>query len=259
MLVLPVIDLQQGQVVAAHAGNRANYRPLRSRLVADARPASVAAAFVQQFHLRQAYVADLDAIGGADLNWDAYAEIGRHGLQLWLDAAIADRDRGTAVASWTGAGAPIQPILGLETLPSIDRLVEVLDAVGPQRLVVSLDMLTGRIWTRVPQWRDSRPLDVAVELLRLGVQRLILLDVSRVGSGTGPGTVELLRDLRERDAHAQIVCGGGIAGWDQIEMLGRAGCSGVLIATALHSGQIGEGDVRRAERIGVESERSHEG
>ena len=95
--------------------------------------------------------------------------------------------------------------------------------------------------------------------MRLGVQRLILLDVSRVGSGTGPGTVELLRDLRERDAHAQIVCGGGIRGWDQIEMLGRAGCNGVLIATALHTGQIGEGEVRRAERIGMDSERSREG
>jgi phosphoribosylformimino-5-aminoimidazole carboxamide ribotide isomerase len=219
----------------------------------------VAAAFVQKFQLRQAYVADLDAIGGADLSWDAYAEIGQHGLQLWLDAAIADRGRGIAVTSWTGAGSPIQPILGLETLPSIIRLVEVLDAVGPQRLVVSLDMLAGRIWTRVPQWQDSRPLDVARELLRLGVQRLILLDVSRVGSGNGPGTVELLRDLRAQNAHAQIVCGGGIAGWDQIETLGRAGCSGVLIATAFHTGQIGEGEVRRAERIGMDSERSRDG
>jgi phosphoribosylformimino-5-aminoimidazole carboxamide ribotide isomerase len=189
------------------------------------------------------------------LSWDTYAAIGQHGLQLWLDAAVTDPARVMALTSWTGAGSPVQPILGLETLRSVDLLAEVLQAVGPQRLVVSLDMITGRVWTHVPQWQDAQPLAVATELLRIGVQRLILLDVSRVGSGGGTGTAELLRDLREIDAGVQILCGGGIARWDQIETLGRAGCHGVLIATAFHTGQLDASDVRRAERIGSVHER----
>ena len=70
--ILPVIDLKGGIVVRGVAGQRDQYRPVESCFTADAQPASVAMGLTERFCFRQVYVADLDAIGGAEPNWPAF-------------------------------------------------------------------------------------------------------------------------------------------------------------------------------------------
>lgn len=248
MLVLPVMDLQRGVVVAGQAGQRATYQPLRSVLASDARPATVAAVYARQLGLRQVYVADLDAIAGAAPDWTSYGQIAAQGLLLWIDAGTATSDRAAALAGAADVPQPAQIIVGLEVLTSRRSLRGIMQAIDPQRMVVSLDLFRGRPWTQVASWQDRRPREVARDLLRLGVRRLILLDVARVGTGTGSGTVDLVREVRELDEHVQLICGGGIHSREQIAELRRAGCNGVLLGTSLHCGLIGEPDLRRLEQ-----------
>lgn len=96
MHILPVIDLLDGQVVRAVAGERARYRPVRSRLAGDADPVAVAAALLELAPFAAVYVADLDAIAGdgSPRNLDSLqrlgAVLGRRGVgELWLDAGRA--------------------------------------------------------------------------------------------------------------------------------------------------------------------------
>jgi len=117
MFVLPVLDLLSGAVVRGVAGDRGNYRPVESLLCGDARPTSVARAFAN-LGLREAYVADLDAIAGREPAWDTYRELLDCGLSLWVDAGAGDAPRAERLASFEHAGqaAISRIVVGLESL-----------------------------------------------------------------------------------------------------------------------------------------------
>src|SRR5687768_1417282 len=93
-----------GLVVRGVAGKRDAYRPVESRIAADARPASVARAFRQRLCLSDAYVADLDAIRGAPPAWDVYRELVDCGLRLWVDAGAGNAVRACELNEFQHAG-----------------------------------------------------------------------------------------------------------------------------------------------------------
>lgn len=241
MRILPVIDLLGGQVVHGQAGQRHLYRPVRSILTDDSAPSAVAAAFVTRLGLRDVYVADLDAIERAAPSWDAYDQIVAQGVCIWLDAGVTD----TMFCRQLFAryGDALEVVVGLETLHSADELRAILDELGADRIVVSLDLICGAPRTHVAAWQTQSASAIAEELGRLGVYRWILLDVSRVGTGQGTGTQDLCRQLRREHQEWQLICGGGIARVDDIRALANDGVNGVLLASTLHDGRIGKAEI----------------
>src|SRR5438105_6200556 len=111
MRIIPVLDLMNGLAVRAIAGQRRDYRPLRTRLCASPDPLVVAGAF-QKLGFAELYLADLDAIGGAEPAWPLYAQLRRLGFALWLDAGVRDLSDADRLA----AAAVEQVIVGLETV-----------------------------------------------------------------------------------------------------------------------------------------------
>ena len=87
MRVIPVIDLMGGQVVRGVGGRRDEYRPIKTILAADARPATIGRALAAA-GFREAYVADLDAIAGAAPAWSIYEELLSCPLTLAVDAVL---------------------------------------------------------------------------------------------------------------------------------------------------------------------------
>ena len=71
------------------------------------------------------------------------------------------------------------------------------------------------------------------------MRRLLLLDLSRVGTGRGIGTLDLVVELRRIDPRVEISVGGGIAGIDEVIAIRDQGAAAVLIGSALHDGRIG--------------------
>ena len=86
MRLIPVIDLKGGLVVHAVRGDRRRYAPLESRLVDGPQPDRVARAFWQR-GLREIYVADLDALGGAEPDWESLQAIAGTGAACWWTPA----------------------------------------------------------------------------------------------------------------------------------------------------------------------------
>jgi phosphoribosylformimino-5-aminoimidazole carboxamide ribotide isomerase len=68
--------------------------------------------------------------------------------------------------------------------------------------------------------------------------------LARVGSGEGVDLQFLKRVLSE--VEVEVFVGGGVRDVDDLVELKRLGVSGVLMATALHSGQISVDNLRRA-------------
>lgn len=239
MDVVPVIDLKQGAVVRAIAGQRHLYRPLVSPLVQDASPKTLARNLRDRFGFRTAYVADLDAIEGKSPDVAAWRAIAHEGLHLWLDAGL-----GTLEAAQAAQRRLIEEkldatlVIGLETLASPEALAVICAALGREQTIFSLDLRSGQPITQYPQWQSLSPLQIARQAVRIGIRRLLVLDLADVGQSGGVSTVALCRQLRSAFPTVQLYAGGGVRGWDDLVRLAEAGCSAVLVSSALHQGSL---------------------
>jgi phosphoribosylformimino-5-aminoimidazole carboxamide ribotide isomerase len=236
--VIPVIDLKGGQVVRGIAGRRAEYQPIRSKLVSDAGPRSVARA-ITQLGFTEAYVADLDAIDGGEPAWETFGAVAAFGLDLWIDAGISTTARALQLARIPVEHRVTGIVAGLESLPEPGLLVEWLAIAGPDRLIVSLDLRDGRPITQVESWRTWSAESIGRAAIDLGVRRLIVLDLARVGVGQGAGTEQLCRALRNYSPDIELTAGGGVRGPKDLESLAQSGCDSALVASALHDGRLG--------------------
>jgi phosphoribosylformimino-5-aminoimidazole carboxamide ribotide isomerase len=223
--LIPVLDVMNGIVVRGVGGRRHEYQPVVSRLTSSTEPVDVARTLVDEFRPAELYLADLDAIAGSLPAIALYRAIRDLGVRLWVDAGIRD---GPGAGRVAGAGCDV--IAGLETVPRPNALRDIVTAVGADRVVFSLDLRGG---SPLRDWPDP-----AATATACGIPRLIVLDLARVGGGTGTGTENLCRELAAAHPDLDLIAGGGISGWDDVRRLAGCGVKGVLVASALHDGGI---------------------
>src|SRR5262249_48946032 len=94
-------------------------------------------------------------------------------------------------------------------------------------------------------WTSDDPLAIAFEAIACGVHDVLLLDVSRVGTGSGPGTERLFSEIRQAHPEVSISLGGGISRVEEILELKEAGAASVLVGSAIHDGRIGRAELGR--------------
>lgn len=247
MQVIPVIDLMGGQVVRGVAGRREAYLPIQSQIAADARPATVARALVEQFGINAVYVADLDAIVHGRPDVQAWSEIAGAGLKLWLDAGVKDAQVGRQVVDQLMTiTTDFELIVGLESLTSLEALLPIAKLCGGP--IVSLDLKAGVPQTQIEQLHDAKPIDIARILCEEPIYGLIVLDVADVGMNTGVSTIELCRGISAK-YRGRLISGGGVRTFGDLQTLADAGCSGALVASALHDGRLTRADVKRARQL----------
>jgi len=231
--IIPVLDVQRGQLVQALGGVRREYRPLVSSLVDSADPERVAQVLRERYQFRSFYLADLDAIAGWALALPVYRRLADTGIDLWVDAGIADVP--TALAALDHGASRV--IVALETLVEPAVLSQLVKAQGPARVTFSLDLRAGQPLTRIASWRGRVPMELAEWALQEGVKDLIVLDLAAVGRSEGPAVLELCREIHARHPQVGLYAGGGVRGEEDLAALGAAGVTGALVATALHRGQ----------------------
>lgn len=238
MRVIPVIDLRGGVAVHAVRGDRERYRPLRSRIAEGSDPVDLTCAVRERFGLDELYVADLDAIGGGPGNSDVVGALALE-ARVMVDAGSATA---TAVAAFLELGVA-RVVIGTESLPGADAFRRLRADLPEAPLVLSLDLRGGRLVSPDPALSDIAAADALARLADAGAQEAIVLDLARVGSGEGPD-VTLLGELHARFPEVELLAGGGVRDAADLRALAGAGTAGALVATALHGGAIGAGELR---------------
>jgi phosphoribosylformimino-5-aminoimidazole carboxamide ribotide isomerase len=233
--ILGVLDVLGGKAVHAIAGNRAEYEPLSSRWSATACPLEVGKSLVENVAIDTLYLADLDSITKGQPNWWLYRDLQQIVPSFWLDAGVR-----TSADARLLREAGIQNIVtGLETLDGADQLAEILEeGIDP---IFSLDLREG---SPLGNW-DEAVEGILDNVLAMGVSRLLVLDLARVGVGAGVGTEPLLASIRQRYPQIELYSGGGVHALADLQRLKSLGLSGVLLATALHEGRITREELRR--------------
>lgn len=234
MRLIPVLDLLDGVVVHAVKGEREHYRPVVSALVDTAEPLAVSGAFREKLGLVELYVADLDAIQGRGHHRALIARLAsQEKMRLLVDAGTADVESALEVLA---AGAD-KVIIGGETLATWKALLDIRAAIPAERLIFSLDMQAGRVISRCPELAALSPLQAIQRLQEAGWRELILLDLSRVGTGAGVD-LALITEALQRFPKLVLLAGGGVRDANELNGLKAAGVAGALLATALHQGTI---------------------
>jgi phosphoribosylformimino-5-aminoimidazole carboxamide ribotide isomerase len=251
--VIPVLDIKNRLVVRGMAGERHKYQPIQSKLVESSKPQDVARAMVSLLGVSTAYVADLDAIEKGKLNPRIYEQLSKAGLRLWLDAGVGDVERADLVLECCGALAP-DIVVGLESLESPAALRELVRIIGREACLFSLDLKHGLPLTIIEAWRSFTPRQIAEEALEAGVRRFIVLDLADVGVGGGTSTLDFCRTLFDDHGEhfaggIELVAGGGVRNFEDLEHLADAGCSAALVASALHDGRLVKEDIERAREL----------
>jgi phosphoribosylformimino-5-aminoimidazole carboxamide ribotide isomerase len=242
--VIPVLDIRHGQAVHAIAGRRADYRLLKSIMHPTSDPIELASALRDTLGLQALYVADLDAIEGGLPQHAIHRRLAGVVPQVWIDAGIRDLTSARPLLELKSAGVTI--VAGLETIGGPQQLAAVLRCAGAEGVVFCLDLEDGHPRAGSPAaWATADPFALASEAIAQGVSRLLILDLSRVGTGRGTGTEDLLVRLRSAYSGVDVFVGGGISRIEEVARIRALGARGLLLGSALHDGRIGPRELAR--------------
>lgn len=181
------------------------------------------------YPFRTLYLADLDAIMGRPAQLAIVWNLRQRfpGIELWLDQGRPD----TGASLWPPLPPDCVPVLGSESLNATD-LPEL--AHSPKEFILSLDFREDRLLG--PERLATEP--------TLWPKSLILMNLCRVGSGTGPAFEQLQR-FRETHPDRRFVAAGGVRDPGDLARLKDLGAAAVLVASALHTGSIDDKTLRQ--------------
>lgn len=221
MKVFFVIDIKDGAVVAGKKGERDRYSPISesSPLVTSSDPFDV----VSAVRPRYLYAADLDKIMGRGDNTLILNQLAQQVEELIADCGFRSPEE--------LEGLSFTPVLGTETY-DITKVVN--------GCYVSLDFKEGFMDAsgKFGGWKEC------VEFLNSFDLHVIVLNIGTVGTMRADfGLLEKVMGVSDNP----VLLGGGISGVEDLERLKGIGCSGVLVATAVHRGRIPLEVVRRGE------------
>ncbi|WP_158633527.1 HisA/HisF-related TIM barrel protein, partial [Tautonia sociabilis] len=198
MRVIPVLDLKSGLAVAGIAGERDRYGLLRGTpegcnplaWARRFRDLLASAGFPAPPAL---YVADLDAIEGHPPHLELLSELAAQGVSPWVDAGVRTPDDAPPLLA---AGVDTV-IVGLETVAGPEVLAAIVEEAGPDRVCFGLDLREGRpLVDPTDSWGTDDPLELARRAVGLGIRKLVVLDLARIGTGLGTGTESLIESIR---------------------------------------------------------------
>lgn len=232
MKVVPVIDVLGGVAVHAMRGEREKYKPLKSVLCKSVNPVDVAKAF-EAAGFTQLYIADLDAIMGKQPSLSVLKKTrAETNLNVMIDAGINTIERARKLLETCSSSI----VIGTETLKDLGFIGAALREFGAEKVVVSIDMAEGEVISTSDSIKRYKPAPLAETLQNIGVVKVLILDIKRVGSEQGVN-LALVKEIIER-TNLEVLTGGGIRNITDLEELSEIGVSGALVATALHKGAI---------------------
>ena len=246
MRIVPAIDIQQGEVVRAVAGERLAYLPLKSKLAHSTCPEDIGRELIKQHGLSLVYLADLDAISGQPPNWELYQRLIDSGLSLWIDAGLVAAEGCHKMVQFAAEHAEVQGIIaGMESVADRATFNRFQDLIDPNLMIFSLDLKDGHPLTKDPAWQKQIALEIAIAVAQQGVERMIVIDLARVGMHGGSGTRRLCTQLHTKFPELALYAGGGVRSVDDLVSMAGWGCSAALVSSALHDGWITSDELKK--------------
>lgn len=232
MIILPAIDLHQGQCVRLFQGDYATAHVVADSAVGTARS-------FQEQGARWMHMVDLDgAKSGAPQNAQLIFEVAQS-VDLHIEVGGGIRDMAT-VERYLENGIS-RVILGSVALRDPAFVKEAVKKYG-KKIAVGIDALGGK--AAAEGWTEKSQVDyleLAKQMEDAGVEYIICTDISQDGTMNGPN-LEML-DKLNRAVGCNIIASGGVSSLLDIVNLHDLGLYGAIAGKSLYTGAL---DLRRA-------------
>jgi phosphoribosylformimino-5-aminoimidazole carboxamide ribotide isomerase len=239
MKVIPAIDLKGGKCVRLYKGDFDQVTEYNDD------PAAVAREY-QALNVADLHIVDLDgARSGTQENAPVVKQLcAETGLDVQLGGGIRTREN---VEHWLDNGIA-RCVVGSFAMAEPQTLIELLGDLGPEKLVLALDVnrendvpvVATHGWTRSSGQSLWECLD---RFSAAGLRHVLCTDISRDGAMTGPNT-ELYREVLDRYPELQLQASGGVRNIDDIRALAEAGIPAAITGKALLERKITATEIR---------------
>lgn len=229
MIIIPAIDLKDGQAVRLYKGD------YQQKTVYSSSPEEIALGF-EKMGADYLHVVDLDgAKDGATTNLETIKKI-RKTISIPMELGGGIRDMKTVDLYLNDVGID-RVILGTAAIENPTFLKAALQKYGAKRIVVGVDVKDGYVSTS--GWLKTSEvhyLDFLNELENIGVEYIVCTDISKDGTLTGP-SFELYEDIHNHSS-IQFVVSGGVKDADDIYQVNEKGYYACIVGKAYYEGKI---------------------
>jgi phosphoribosylformimino-5-aminoimidazole carboxamide ribotide isomerase len=227
MEVIPAVDIKEGKCVRLYQGD------YHQEIVFSDNPVDVAMDWKAR-GAKRLHVIDLDgAAGGEPVNIKVIeAIVNQVGLPVQLGGGIRDE---ATVAKLLDIGVN-RVILGTLAVEN-PELVKGLCRKYDKAIVVGIDARDGYVATH--GWLKGtkiKALELCLQMVDLGVRRIIYTDIKRDGTLTEPDFKAISRMVKV--VKLPIIAAGGISKLSHLRKLKEMGVEGAIVGKAIYTGDI---------------------
>lgn len=235
MIILPAIDIQNGECVRLQKGDFATAHKVAEN------PDSTASGFYQS-GARWIHMVDLDgAKSGSVQNAPVFMKIAKEsGLQVELGGGIRTFE---TIVNYLENGVS-RVILGSAAVKDPVLVKRAVDAYG-ERIAVGIDARGGMVATE--GWLDASGVDYLVlarQMEQLGVQYLIFTDIARDGMLHGVNLEQL--DAINHVVSCNIIASGGVRDLKDVKACAALGLYGMICGKSIYAGTLSLSEAIRA-------------
>jgi phosphoribosylformimino-5-aminoimidazole carboxamide ribotide isomerase len=226
MKVIPAIDLMSGQVVRLYKGDK------NQKTIYSEDPVSVAKQW-EQDGADMLHLVDLDATLGIGSNIEVIKKI-LSAVKIPVEVAGGLRDESKILDV---AKLCHRVVIGTLAFKNKEILKKILDTLGPEKIVISVDHKDGEIV--IHGWQDGTGLKLIEsikEFLNMGFTEFLLTNVNRDGTLQGPDT-EFLQQATSFEK-INVIASGGISKASDVSLVKEKNAFGVILGKALYENKI---------------------
>ena len=227
MIILPAIDIIDRKPVRLYQGDYAQKEIVGSSVMELAKN-------FEQSGAEYVHLVDLDgAKEGKRVNHEIILETA-HALDVPVEVGGGIRTM-AQIESYLENGID-RVILGTSAMEDPQLLQDALRRYG-ERIAVGIDCRDGLVYGR--GWLEASELHYitfAKQLEEMGVQTVIVTDISKDGTLSGPNT-DMLAALKEQSG-MRIIASGGIRSIEDIAALKQLGLYGAITGKAMYHGTL---------------------
>ena len=230
MIILPAIDIQDGDVVRLYKGDYSTVEKVADDFLDTAK--SFEAAGAEWIHM-----VDLDgAKEGRPVNTKIYTDVAEFtDLKVELGGGIRSIE---TIHAYLEMGIS-RVILGSAALKDPQLVKNAVKMFGSDKIAVGIDAKNGLVATE--GWletSDVNYIDLANEMITFGVKYFIFTDISRDGTLTGVNAEQLKALYDGTHGECNIIASGGVHTIEDIRICKEMGLYGTICGKSIYSGSL---------------------
>ena len=228
MIIIPAIDLQNGEAVRLYKGDYAQ------KTVYSQDPPALAAGF-EEMGAKYLHIVDLDGAKQGNVENLKTIQAIRRRVKLPIQVGGGIRSAET-VDMYLNEIKIDRVILGTAAVSRPEFVREMIDKHGAERIVAGVDARNGQV--SVAGWLSDSGVDYLTfikELAKLGARYFVVTDIGKDGTLTSPSW-EMYENIRHSDPSLNIIVSGGVSGEGDIEH--AADYYGVIVGKAYYEGRV---------------------